>query len=293
MLKKMLIATDLSGASEAILKCAKGFKRIGAEQVYLCHALGLRYMDSLKHELIRDVEPKLEAQKKLLEQQGLEVIVEIPSGVPSVEINRLAEEKDVSLIVIGSHGESLSQHLLFKFGGVASEVLHSHKKPLLLVRTRVLEDEKDELCVEVSCTDFRGHVLYATDFSDTAQRGFGYLEQIVQSGCDTVTLLHVQDITRIGKHLEDKLDEFNRIDTERLEMLKSKLEEIGARNVDIQIPYGHPTAEILKELSAEDYSLIIMGSQGRGFIKEVFLGSVSHNIARNAPTSVLLVPAIR
>ena len=135
--------------------------------------------------------------------------------------------------------------------------------------------------------------MYATDFSDTAQRAFEYLEEIVRSGCDTVTLIHVQDSTRIGKHLEDKLEEFNRIDTERLEMLKSKLEEIGARQVDIQLPYGHPTAEILKELSAKDYSLIIMGSQGRGFIKEVFLGSVSHHIAREAKTSVLLVPALR
>jgi len=293
MFKKILIATDFSPASDAIINCVNGFKRIGVEQVYLCHALGLRHLESLKYELLRSAEPKLAAQKEILEQQGLETFVEIPTGVPSVEINRLAEEKDVSLVVIGSHGESLSQHLLFKFGGVASEVLHSHQKPLLLVRTRLREDDKGELCVEASCADFRGHVLYATDFSDTAQRAFGYLEQIVKSGCDTVTLLHVQDATRIGKYLENRLEEFNRIDTERLEMLKSKLQETGARNVDIQLPYGHPTAEILKELSGKDYSLIVMGSQGRGFIKEVFLGSVSHNIARNSSTSVLLVPALR
>lgn len=293
MFEKILIATDLSPASDAIIHCAGGFKRLGVEQVYLCHALGLRHLDVLKYELLPKVEPKLAQQKQILENQGLRTIIEIPSGIPSEEINRIAQEKNVSLIVIGSHGESMSRHLLFKFGGVASEILHSHRLPLLLVRTQILKDEKDEICVEASCADFRGHVLYATDFSDTAQRAFIYLEEIVKNGCDTVTLLHVQDITRIKKYLEDKLEEFNRIDTERLEMLKLKLIEIGARAVDIKIPYGNPTSEILSELAREDYSLIVMGSQGRGFIKEVFLGSVSHNIARQGQISVLLVPALR
>lgn len=293
MFERILIATDLSPASDAILHCAGGFKRLGVEQVYLCHALGLRHLEVLKYELLPKVEPKLAQQKQILENQGLETFIEIPSGIPSEEINRVAQEKNVSLIVIGSHGESMSRHLLFKFGGVASEILHSHQRPLLLVRTRVLEDQKGEICVEASCADFGGHILYATDFSDTAQRAFMYLEKIIRNGGDTVTLIHVQDVTKIKKYLEDKLEEFNRIDTERLEMLRSKLIEIGARNVEIKIPYGNPTTEILEELAREDYSLIVMGSQGRGFIKEVFLGSVSHNIARQAQISMLLVPAVR
>jgi nucleotide-binding universal stress UspA family protein len=33
-----------------------------------------------------------------------------------------------------------------------------------------------------------------------------------------------------------------------------------------------------------------MGTQGKGFIKELFLGSVAHNVARLAPCPVLLVP---
>lgn len=289
----MLIATDLSRSSDAVVQCANGYKRLGVEQAVLCHALGLRHLEALKYTLIPKVEPRLAKQKRILEDQGLETTVEIPPDIPSEEINRVAEEKDVSLIVISSHGKSIAQHLLFKYGSVASEILHSHQRPLLLVRTQVLKDEQSEICVEASCADFRGHVLYATDFSDTAHWAFEYLEEVVRSGCDTVTLIHVQDSTRIGKHLEDKLEEFNRIDTESLEMLKSKLEEIGARQVYIQLSYNHPTAEILKELSAKDYSLIIVGSQGCGFIKEIFLGSVSHNIARESKKSVLLVPTLR
>lgn len=61
----------------------------------------------------------------------------------------------------------------------------------------------------------------------------------------------------------------------------------------MKIPYGNPTTEILDEITAGKYSLVVIGSQGRGFIREVFLGSVSHNITRHAAVSVLLIPAIR
>lgn len=195
------------------------------------------------------------------------------------------------MIVIGTHGETAAQHILFRIGGVASEILHSHKKPLLVVRTKVSEIN-GEKCVEVSCMDFRKRILYPTDFSDTAFRAFTYLEKLVESGAKKITLLHIQDKSKIDKHLKDKLDEFNRIDTERLEMRKKILIEKGAEDVQIKIPYGLPTKEILEE-AKKDYSLIVMGSQGRGFIKEIFVGSVSHNVVRNTDISVLLVPALR
>lgn len=76
-------------------------------------------------------------------------------------------------------------------------------------------------------------------------------------------------------------------------MFKKRLIERGAEDVNVKISYGNPTTEILKEVNRDDYSLIIMGSQGRGLAEEVFLGSVSCNIARNAPISILLIPAVR
>ena len=290
MFKRILVATDLSAASDSVITCVKGFKSLGVEEVILFYALGLKYLDSLKYVITSQVEPALVKQKSTLDSEGFNTVLEIAPGIPSEEVKRVSKEKDVSLIVIGSHGQSAASHMLFRIGGVTSEILHSHEKPLLLIRTKVSET-KGEKCVDVSCANFKGRILYATDFSDTAQRAFDYLEKIVEDNCKNVTLLHVQDKSRIEKHLKDKLDEFNRIDTERLEMLKEKLVKKGAA-VEIKIPYGNPMQEILSE-SKNDYSLIVMGSQGRGFIKELFLGSVSHNISRSADVSVLLVPAIR
>ena len=291
MFKKILFATDISKASDAVLSCGNGLKNLGAEEIILFYALGVRHIESLKY-LLKDIsEPALLRQKKILEDQGLNVKLEIAPGIPSEEINRYAEQNNVSLIVIGTHGETAAQHILFRIGGVTSEILHSHTKPLLVVRTKVTE-VNGEKCVESSCEDFDKNILYPTDFSETAYRAFTYLEKIVESGAQKITLMHVQDKSKIDKHLKDKLDEFNKIDTERLEMHKKTLLEKGAKDVQVKISYGITTKEILEE-AKKDYSLIVMGSQGRGFIKEIFLGSVSHNVVRNANTSVLLIPALR
>ena len=53
---------------------------------------------------------------------------------------------------------------------------------------------------------------------------------------------------------------------------------------------GHPLPAILRILESLDVSLIVMGTQGKGFIKEIFLGSVAHNISRMAACPVLLIP---
>jgi nucleotide-binding universal stress UspA family protein len=89
------------------------------------------------------------------------------------------------------------------------------------------------------------------------------------------------------------LDEFNKIDRERLEKMKAILKKKGKARIDIELVYGAPFTEIIRLIREQNVNLVVMGSQGRGFIKELFLGSVSHNVARNSEASVLLIPAKR
>lgn len=289
MFKKILLATDLSASSDAIINCMADLKSLDVEEVLLFYACGVRHITALAETIKQSVEPDLLRQQKVLESQGFKTILEIAPGTPSEELKRVSKEKNVSLVVIGSHGESAASHLLFRFGGVTSEVLHSHEKPLLLIRTKVLE-EAGLRKVETMCQNLKERILFATDFSDISMVAFQYVEKLVEVGCKKVTLIHVQDKIRIEKYLSDKLEEFNSIDTERLEMRKQQLLKKGAEEVEIKIVYGIPAKEILEE-SKKGYSLIVMGSQGRGFFKEVFIGSVSHNVARSAEVSVLLIPA--
>ena len=144
------------------------------------------------------------------------------------------------------------------------------------------------------CGDFREQVLYCTDFSETAERAFPFVEKIVESGGKRVTLLHVQDRTRIEKYLAHRLDEFNELDRQRLESLRSRLEQRGAAEVRIEIPYGLPSKGIVRIARKQNYHLIVLGTRGRGFFAEAFLGKWSGpQVVRSAPAPVLLVPPVR
>jgi len=291
MFTTVLVATDLSAASEGVLRCVKGLIPLGTKKAVLVHAIGIPNLETMAHGMAHFLEPHLVKQKEILEAEGLETETLLAAGCAVTEVDRIALERQASLIVIGSHGATFAREMVI--GGTATGIIHQATVPVLVIRLRMTEQEGGVRCVS-ACRDLRRHVLFCTDFSETAERAFQYVQRIVESGAGFVTLLHVKDKTRIGRHLEHRLKEFNQTDQERLERLKARLEETAEVDVRIQVPYGHPVEEILRVANEEeDDTLIVMGSQGRGFLAQVFLGSVSHHVVRGAPVPVLLVPALR
>lgn len=287
MYNKVIVASDLSDASMQVVECIKDLKQFGTQKILLFHALGLRHLEDLRFELMRYAEPLLNKQKQILEGFGYEVTISIGSDGVTYELAKLAKEENASLIVIGTHGKGLSFES--PLGGTALKIIHSIVKPILVVR---LARSEEGACTS-ECLAIDKPVLYTTDFSDTAELAFTYVEKMVEKGVKRVTLIHVQDKTAIEKHLAHRLDEFNEIDTERLEMLKDRLITLGAQDVKMVLKYGLPIEEILHESKEDDYSLIVMGAQGKGLVKDVFLGSVSGNVVRNTSHPVLLIPALR
>lgn len=291
MFSSVLIATDLSVASEGVLRCVKGLVPLGTKKAILVHAIGVPNLETMAHGMTHFLEPHLVKQKEILEAEGLETETLLVAGSAVTEVDRIARERQASLIVVGSHGATFARELLM--GGTAMGIVHQASVPVLVIRLRIAEEESGIRCVS-ACRDLRRHVLFCTDFSDTAERAFQYVLRVVASGAQFVTLLHVQDRRRLSGYLEHRLEEFNQTDQERLERLKARLQETGEVDVRIQIPYGHPVEEILRVANEEeDDTLIVMGSQGRGFLAQAFLGSVSHHVVRGAPVPVLLVPALR
>ncbi len=290
MLSRIIVTTDGSEASDRILECVKTLRRVGSREALLLRVFDVRDIDGLHETLQKSMLPKLEQQRSSLQEAGFEVDIATPVGIVYAEINKLARRHQSSLIVVGSHGESLVRELLL--GSTAHSILQNATLPVLLIRVEITEQNGGKRCRAI-CEDLFRHILFPTDFSDTAEQAFLYLQHIVQNTSSQVTLLHVQDQVRIEPHLKDRLEEFNRIDSERLQRMALRLEQCGARSIDTEIHYGSPTKIILERARDERFSLIVMGSQGRGFIREIFLGSVANNIARLAPLPVLFVPAPR
>ena len=290
MYERIIIASDLSKATTHIINCIQDLKKVGTKEVILFHALGIRHLDTLQYDLIRYAEPVLFEQQQLLTRLNFSVKIAIGKNGVVWELDKIVEKENASLVVIGTHGKGMAFDSLI--GGTAEKILHNAHLPLLIIRLRRLEGEELPVC-EADCLSLSKKILYVTDFSDTSHRAFTHLEKMVEVGAHRITLLHVQDKTRVEKHLLDRLEEFNAVDTNRLEMLKHTLISKGAREVNVLLKYGIPVSEILKITQEDDYSFIIMGSQGRGYVKEVLLGSVSDNVVRHATLPVLLIPALR
>ena len=287
MLSKLLVATDGSDASDAALECLRELGRVGTRDIVLVHVFNVYNVGGLYLSLQRLLLPRIQRQQAMLTAAGFRVSIETPLGVPHVEINRIAMQEGCGGIAIGSHGAGMVEEALI--GSTASSVIHHAELPVLLVRLQLLVEDDRRRC-RSACEAFFKHVLFPTDFSDAASKAFRYLEHVVAETRGAVTLLHVQDRTRIHPHLEARLDEFSAIDRDRMGLLRDRLLGRGAPRVDIEIPYGLPKEIVLERSRNGGFSLIVMGSQGRGVMKEMVLGSLANHVARHAPLPVLFVP---
>ena len=282
MFKKMLLCTDLSPAADAIIHCVEELKCVGMEEVILTHVIYVANTPGLEEMLIEEARPVLERQKEALEARGVKATVEMPFGLPAHTLNETAEKHDVSAIVIGSHGKGILQATTL--GSVSSKLLHQTRRPVLLARIALLEEGK---CQAV-CRKLFTRVLFPTDFSEAAERALDYLGKIaLETGCP-VTVLHV-----IEEKDEDPADAQRREEDARflLEAKKRRLETLGASGVNIDLVKGNPSEEIIGRSKEGNFSIIVMGGQGKSLLKEVFLGSVANEVARFAEVPVLFVPA--
>ncbi len=151
MFRKVLFATDFSDFSKKALEYIKGLRNAGCKEVVVLHVIDKAYIDAYEEAFAwagKDVEKatkRLDERMMVKAKKRMEEILEelsdfevkeiIKIGNPYEEILKTAEEEDVDLIVIGSHGcGRLSCELEKLIGSTAENVVRHAKKPVLVVR---------------------------------------------------------------------------------------------------------------------------------------------------------------
>jgi nucleotide-binding universal stress UspA family protein len=173
-------------------------------------------------------------------------------------------------------------------GTISGAVLHNIQFPLLVLPVRVAGGQEPDCLWH--CTELLNHLLFPTDFSQTAAEAMCYLELLAPRGVKRVTLLHALMTTPGTLGEPQNPTEAAAVARNFLDLLQGRLEAAGVPEVQTRMVVGHPVPVILKFLQTSDISLIVLGTQGKGFIAEIFLGSVAHNISRFAPCPILLIP---
>lgn len=282
MFNKILVCVDPYPPEDTLLSNVISLKNCGAREVILAHIFEAD-APGLDNILTTQARPELERQQGLLEESGLKVSMIIQRGVPAQALHDLAETHDVSLIVIGTHCRGITETIAL--GSISASLLHLTRRPVLLSHTAMPGKNGAP-----ANQDLFTHILFPTDFSDTAEVAFTYLETIVSSTNCQATLLHVQDGARLAPHLGHRLPALQDFDTTRLQRLQLWLERSGATKVGVEVIQGSPGDEVVKMAKAKGCSLILMGTQGKGITRELLLGSVAHQVVRHAEQPVLLIP---
>ncbi len=147
------------------------------------------------------------------------------------------------------------------------------------------------------------HILVTTDFSEEAERAFGYAKEqlkLAGKGKSKITLLKIIDIVppanikfEYGLAIVDKkgmMEKLYKQASERVrEIAKKCFAGLPVDTVVIK-PKKATYQEIIKFAQSNDVSLIVMSTHGRTGAKHFLLGSVAERVVRRSPCPVMVIP---
>jgi nucleotide-binding universal stress UspA family protein len=149
MYKKILVPLDGSERAEKILPHVEGIALQNKSVVILIHVVIIPqivdptaeisksgFFTSLGHRLESDkkkAEDYLSKMKARLQEKKIETQAHVVLGLPHDAISQMAEQENVDLVAMASHGRSGASQ--FFYGSVAVAVMNRVDRPLLMVRS--------------------------------------------------------------------------------------------------------------------------------------------------------------
>jgi nucleotide-binding universal stress UspA family protein len=255
--RSIVAGVDGSAGSRAAVRVAAELANALDNRLVLVHAVHdpppFPYGDARVRELERG--RAVRDGERLLERVGGDVDAEtyVVLGDPATRLDEAAREHDAELIVVGARGHSgLAAALV---GSVSQRLANSASCPVVIVSP----DAGERF---IAGTDWEGSIVSGFDGSEESRRAL-----------------------RVARRLGDRLD---------LEVVPVFVGPIDgwreAPPVPVGVEVGDPVHELRERAQRDRVRMLVVGSRGRGPIRQAFLGSVSAALAASAPCPVLVVP---
>ena len=152
-------------------------------------------------------------------------------------------------------------------------------------------------------------ILYATDLSDNSAYVFRYAVNFAKKNDAGIIILHVLEPlsvtakTLVHSHLTE--DQEKKILEEKIVYVKERIQkglkafcgkelkndpDSADRVESIELCEGFPAEVILSKADELNCDAIVMGTHGKGFIRNTFLGSMSKRVLRRTRKPVFIIP---
>ena len=284
MFEKILFPTDFSEYAKRSLDCIAGLP--GARDVILFHvveeARSPRGGGEIGDTFYRTGENFLKEEKRYLENlsQNLRVTTSVKTSSDAAgAIIETAGESGVSLIVIGARGNSPMDGILL--GSVSRAVLRHSRTNVLIMRHKIIGKMKAKT-YEMFCPMILLRVLCPVDFSLYSDRSIALAGST--PGIGEVILLHL--VSQGGTEAE--IAGAVQKSKGQIEAIRDSLAAKGIKARTI-VRKGNPPVEIASIADEEDVSVIWMSSHGKGWFRELLLGSTAYMVAMNAKRPVIII----
>lgn len=144
------------------------------------------------------------------------------------------------------------------------------------------------------------HILFPTDFSETARNAFRYTLMLADKLEAEVVVLHAiypqyegMDLPVMATQATQKKIEVARTLLETfvdatVEMVADEL--VNTATIETQVEIGSPASTITSFASREEVDLIVMGTQGEHNTLEKLFGSVTSEVIQRTSCHVLAIP---
>jgi nucleotide-binding universal stress UspA family protein len=151
-------------------------------------------------------------------------------------------------------------------------------------------------------------ILYATDLSKNSAYAFFYAVDMAKKYDASIVILHVikpiypSDYSGEGFWFQDIAEAQKEERKSGIEEIKKNIKafcrrtevQIGSPCIqlvtEIIVPIGYPVEEILKVADDEGCDAIVLGTHGKGFLKQTFLGSVAGSVLQRTRKPVFVIP---
>ena len=306
----MLVPLDGSELAEVVFTYAKELAGRLSLDVTLLHVCSPTEQElapmhrSYTEHMAGIVKLQVEAiQKKVGIQPGgkaVEVRGELAVGYPAEEILSYADENDIDLILMSTHGRSGIRR--WAMGSVADKVLRASKVPVWLVRAGIPEEvvydkwTSRTILVPLDGSELAESVLPHVE-AVAKQRGAEIVDVILLRVCEPpiISSDYPEAIMPLSweEHVEQQMALCKRASEKYLASVEKRLKDAGLKVRSEALvgkpPLGNPANEIIDYANRNPFNLIVMATHGRSGISRWAYGSVAARVLLGVSSPLFLV----